>query len=84
MITIIKYRNGEFSSMPHYAIEFDDILPFVCCGGFLPEVDLKGERLQIITRGNSEMEIIFLNVSVMRNKTFAVFGWNNTRKWTCS
>ena len=74
----IKYRTGDFSSMPHYALEFDGILPFVCCGGFLPEVDLKGERLQIITRGNSGVEIICLNVSVMGNKTFAVFGWNGT------
>ena len=76
-----KYLADDFS-MPHYALEFDGVLPFVCCGGFLPESDLKGERLQDITCGGSEH--IFLNVSVMDNKTFAVFGWNGAGGWPCS
>lgn len=71
-----KFLAGDFSSIPHYALGFDGVLPLVCCGGFHPEVDLNGEKLQIITRGNAEMEHVCLNVSAMGNKTFAAFGWN--------
>ena len=70
-----KYLTGNFSAMLYYALEFDGVLPFVCSGSFTPEVDLRGEILQTITGRNSELEHICLNVSVMNNKTFAVFGW---------
>ena len=70
-----KYLASDLS-VPHYALKFDGILPFVCCGAFLPEFDVEGERLQVISSGKSTMEFVCLNVSVMDTKTFAVFSWD--------
>jgi len=70
-----KFVARDYSSMSHYALEFDGILPFVCCGGFNPEVDFHGRQLQIITRGEAPMERVSVNVSVIGTKSFLAFGW---------
>jgi hypothetical protein len=71
-----KFIARDYLSMPHYAVEFDGILPFVCCGGFSPEVDFHGRQLQIITRGEAPMEHVCINVSVIGAKSFLAFGWH--------
>lgn len=68
----------NFESMPHYAVEFDGKLPFVCSGGFHPEVDFEGNKLQILSRGDLEFEHVCVNVSVVGEKTFLVFGWQGS------
>lgn len=70
------FLSKDFSSMPHYAVEFDGKLPFVCCGGFHPEIDFEGNILQIISRGDLEFEHVCLNVSVIGEKSFLAFGWH--------
>lgn len=65
----------DYSSMPHYAVEFDGILPFVCSGGFHPEVDFHGRQLQILGRSEAPMEHVCVNVSVIGAKSFLAFGW---------
>lgn len=70
--------SGDYSSMPHYAIEFSSQLPFVCSGGFHPEVDFGGNKLQIISRGDIEFEHVTLNVSAFGGTSFLVFGWHGT------
>lgn len=69
------YLNSDFGSMPHYSIEFDGKLPFVCSGGFHPEVDFNGKRLQSLSQQNVDFEHVCLNVSVLGGKTFLAFGW---------
>lgn len=66
---------GNLNSIQHYALEFDGVLPFVCCGGFHPEVSFDGKQLQILSRSNVEMEHVCLNISVMDGKSFVVFAW---------
>lgn len=70
------FLEKNYALMPHYAVEFDSILPFVCSGGFHPEVDFGGNLLQVITRGDSEFEHVCINISVVEKKTFLVFSWH--------
>lgn len=74
-----KFYAKDYTSMPHYAVEFDGLLPFVCCGGFHPEVDFNGNQLQRISRGNFKFEHVCVNISVMDKKTFLVFGWHGAK-----
>ncbi|NKB38184.1 MAG: hypothetical protein GKR93_13645 [Gammaproteobacteria bacterium] len=71
-----RFISQDFISMPHYAIKFDEVLPFVCCGTFHPEVDFNGKQVQIITRGSAKREHVSISMSVMQNKTFVSFGWD--------
>ncbi|AZT83662.1 hypothetical protein EHN06_08985 [Marinobacter sp. NP-4(2019)] len=70
------FLDENFESMPHYAVEFDGILPFVCSGGFYPEIDFEGNTLQRISRGNFEFEHVCVNVSVVGERSFLAFGWH--------
>lgn len=70
-----KFVSRDYLSIPHYAVEFDGILPFVCCGGFYPEVDFNGCQLQIISRGDAPLEHVCINVSVIGSKSYLAFGW---------
>ncbi len=67
--------SGDYSDIQHYALKFDGALPFVCCGGFQPEVSFDGRQLQILTRSTEELEPVCVNVSVMNQQTFLVFAW---------
>jgi hypothetical protein len=70
-----RLQSGGYSGMQHYALKFEGILPFVCCGGFMPEVDFRGQQLQILTRSTEELEHIYVTISVMNKQTFVVFAW---------
>jgi hypothetical protein len=70
------YIARDYVSMPHYAVKFDGILPFVSSGGFHPEVDFSGCQLQIITQRNVAMEHVCINVSVFGESSFLVLGWH--------
>ncbi len=69
----------DFMSMRYYAVEFDAVLPFVCCGVFIPEVGFDGKQLQMITCVDKELEHVCVNISAMKNKTFVAFGWNGKK-----
>jgi hypothetical protein len=70
-----RLNSGDYSDIQHYALKFDGALPFVCCGGFQPEVSFDGRQLQILTRSTEELEHVCVNVSVMNQQTFLVFAW---------
>ncbi len=70
------FKAEEYESIPHYAVEFDAILPFVCSGAFHPEVDFSGKRLQIISRGDAQFEHVCLNLTSANGKSYLVFGWD--------
>jgi len=74
-----RYLDKNYASMLHYAVEFDSILPFVCSGGFHPEVDFSGNQLQVITRGDAEFEHVCINISVVGKKTFLVVSWHGAK-----
>ena len=67
--------SGLYSGIKHYAIKFDGILPFVCCGGFMPEVSLDGRQLQMLARSTDDLDHVCVNISSMNGQTFAVFAW---------
>ncbi|MBB6085663.1 hypothetical protein [Wenzhouxiangella marina] len=67
--------SGDYSYIKHYALKFDGSLPFVCCGGFQPEVSFDGKQLQKLTGSTEELEHVCVNVSVMNQQTFLVFAW---------
>ncbi|ABW68736.1 SEC-C domain-containing protein [Desulfosudis oleivorans] len=71
-----RFIENDYTSMPHYAVEFKGTLPLVCCGGFYPEVDFDGNKLQLISRGNSKFEHVCINISACGDKSFIAFGWH--------
>jgi len=71
-----RFIEKDYTSMPHYAVEFKRNLPLVCSGGFHPEVDFSGNKLQIISRGDVEFEHVCINISVIGEKSFIAFGWH--------
>lgn len=72
------FLNKDFEAMSHYAVGFDGKMPFVCSGGFHPEIDFGGNTLQIISRGDLEFEHVCVNVSVIGEKSFLAFGWHGS------
>ena len=74
-----RFREKNYGSAPHYAVEFEGVLPFVCSGAFHPEVDFHGNRLQIISRGNATFEHVCVNVSAVGPKSFIAFGWTGAK-----
>ena len=69
----------DYSALSHYTVEFEGILPIVCCGGFHPEVDFNGNITQIITRGNHDFEHVLINISVISQKSFLAFVWHGNK-----
>ena len=74
-----RFHEQNYEMMSHCAVEFEGVLPFVCCGGFHPEIDFNGRKLQIITRGDHNFEHVCINVSVIGKKSFLAFGWNGKK-----
>lgn len=73
------FLNRSFDSMPHYALEFDNKLPFVCSGCIHPEIDFDGQKLQSISSFDVDFEHVCINVSATGNKTFLAFGWHGAK-----
>lgn len=67
--------SGSYSGIKHYAIRFSGVLPFVCCGSFMPEVSFDGKQLQILTRATTDLDHVCVNISSMNGQTFVVFAW---------
>ena len=47
----------------------------MACGSFYPELDFRGNRLQIILNGNYYFECICLNITIINEKSAAILGW---------
>ena len=67
--------SGSYSGIKHYAIRFGEILPFVCCGSFMPEVSFEGKMVQILTRSKGGLDHVCMNISSMNGQTFVVLAW---------
>jgi hypothetical protein len=68
-----------FSNFCFYGLAFDDVLPVVSCGGFLPEVDFAGNQLQLLSNANANANIKYqhvnFNLTSLNGVTVAIFGW---------
>jgi hypothetical protein len=65
---------GSLSDFHFYGLAFPCVLPFVASGGFMPEFDYSGNRLQSL--GTSALsEHVAFNVTVLGGVSVAVLGW---------
>lgn len=70
------FLEHQFDAYAFCAIEFSEILPVVGCGGFYPVIDFDGKTLQKLAHGNSPLENILFNLTVLNDRTVAVLSWN--------
>lgn len=69
------YLNLDYSRFAFYAVAFEGVLPVVACGCIYPEFDFAGRRLQIISRGQEQLEHVTFNMTVLDERTIVVFSW---------
>jgi hypothetical protein len=67
--------SGNYDAFSFYGVKFSSALPIVSCGAFLPEFDFAGNSLQIITQGEMGFEHVCLNLTLVGEKSVAVFSW---------
>jgi len=65
----------NYAGFHHFAVKFESTLPYVSCGGFLPEIDLNGVRLQVLSKNYEQMEQVCFNLSALDGKSFLVLAW---------
>jgi hypothetical protein len=63
----------RFDEISYFAIEFENCMPIVGCGGFAPEFDFLGRTQQHL--GRSEIEHIYFNWTVIDGRSVAIFAW---------
>lgn len=68
-------REGNVRDFSFSWTAFDKTLPIVCCGTFLPEIDLKGRQLQRLGHGEAQFEQVTINVTSFARRSLIVFGW---------
>lgn len=60
----------------HYlGIVFDDLLPIVGCGAFMPEFDFAGNALQLLGHSSETLEHVTVNLAVLNGRSVAILGW---------
>lgn len=69
------YLSKNYDNFEYYSIEFNEILPLVASGSFIPEVDCSGKRLQILTEDVDLLDTISMNITSFKGKSILVFGW---------
>jgi len=69
------YFEKDYSNFWYHAVVFNQALPFVSCGGVMPEYDFNGRVSQSFGGRVSEMEHIAFNLTSFGGKSVAVFGW---------
>lgn len=70
-----RVRDNDTVGFHHSWRRFDNVLPVVCCGTFLPDNDLAGNRLQRIGHGHGPYEQIALNITSYEGQSVIVMGW---------
>jgi hypothetical protein len=70
-----RVRENDPSDFHYSWARFDGVLPVVCCGTFLPDNDLAGNRLQRIGHGHGPYEQIALNITSFEGRSVIVLGW---------
>lgn len=69
------FRTGNYNNYHYLCIEFDSCLPLAACGGMHVEYDFNGKPLQNLIRRVHSYEHLTLNITTIRDKSIAVFGW---------
>jgi hypothetical protein len=75
-----RLMSGSRDAFHFLAVRLDGLLPIVAAGGFHVEVDLAGNLLQRLTRGEDDLDHLALNITAFRGKTVAIFGWIGSDK----
>lgn len=68
------YLNSNLNDFCLYGITFDEPLPFVAAGAFIPEHDFLGGTINHLLIADYK-SIIAINVTQLGGRTCAVFGW---------
>lgn len=72
----VKTFDAQGGSEFHYhAFMFSERLPFVACGVFFLDLDINGNRLQLLDRECENFDQICCNMTNLHNTAVAVFGW---------
>lgn len=70
-----RVRNNDVGDF-HYAwVRFDGLLPVACCGAFLPDNDLAGNRLQQIGHGYADYDQVTISITSYSGRSVLVLGW---------
>lgn len=64
---------ADTSELSYVAIRFDRVLPIVGCGAFHAELDLEGNQLQRLMRGDLDFEYVAWNATVFDGRSVVVF-----------
>ena len=70
-----RLLSGALDGFHFLAVRFSGLLPIVACGAFHAEVDLSGNLLQRLARGDGDLEHLALNITSYRGQTVMVLGW---------
>jgi len=70
-----RLETQDFVGFSYSWTRFDDLLPIVCSGAFLPDNDLTGKLLQRIPYGKQTFESVTLNITSFARQSIIVFGW---------
>ena len=69
------FTSKSYDRFHFLGIIFEDLLPIVGCGGFMPEFDFAGRPLQWLGRPSESLEHVTLNLGVLNGRSVAILGW---------
>jgi hypothetical protein len=69
------FTERDHSGFHYRGVVFDDLLPFVGCGAFMPEFDFEGRAVQMLGRASERLEHITFNLAVLNGRSVAILGW---------
>ncbi len=75
------WQEQRFQEISFFAVEFDECMPIVGCGGFAPEFDFSGGTQQHL--GRPEIEHIYFNWTVIDGRSVAIFAWLQSEQQYC-
>ena len=71
----VAFRSGVYDDFSSYMVQLSGQLPIVGCGAFHPEFDVKGRRLQIISRGKGLFDHVTLNLTSVHGCSIVSLGY---------
>jgi hypothetical protein len=72
-----RIRTNDVSDFHYSWVRFDGLLPIACCGAFLPDNDLAGNRLQRIGHGYDDYDQVTISITSYNGRSVLVLGWTS-------
>lgn len=70
-----RLMSGNLSGFHGYGVLFAGVLPAVAAGAWHVEYDFSGRQLQKLAHGDSPLQHVAFNLTVVSGNTLAAFGW---------